>query len=97
LGIRYGAVGIAAAIFWSLLARIPVMFVWSTASTAVRQSDLYAAQIAPLLGAGAVAAETAVADDAAILTSCLTQNGRHQVRELAGFGWGYLGRLRRRK
>ncbi|MEP7221689.1 MAG: lipopolysaccharide biosynthesis protein [Novosphingobium sp.] len=54
-GIGYGAVGIAAAFFWSLLVRLPVLFAWSTASTPVRQGDLYAAQIAPLLGAGAVA------------------------------------------
>jgi PST family polysaccharide transporter len=119
LGIYYGAgnyaVSIAAAFFWSLLVRIPVLYVWSTAQTAVRQSDLYAAQIAPVLGAGAVAVafrmtgigaansplwllallagQTMLAYGAAVLTSCLTPNGRHQVRELGGFGWGYVSRL----
>ncbi|MEP6870000.1 MAG: oligosaccharide flippase family protein, partial [Novosphingobium sp.] len=118
IGVWYGAVGIAAAFFWSLLVRIPALYLWSTLNTAVRQGDLYSAQIAPLLGAAAVAigfrlaqvgtvvsawellpllaVETVLAYGASVLTSCLTANGRQQVRELAGFGWGYVSRLRRR-
>jgi PST family polysaccharide transporter len=50
IGLRWGAVGIAAALFWSLTLRIPFLFWWCTRGNAVRQSDLYASQIEPLGG-----------------------------------------------
>jgi len=56
IGIRGGAVGIAEALFLSSLARLPVLYWWSSADTPVHIADLYSAQIEPLIGACAVAA-----------------------------------------
>jgi PST family polysaccharide transporter len=55
IGIRGGALGIAEALFWSALVRIPLLYRWSCADTPVPAFDLYAAQIEPLIGACAVA------------------------------------------
>lgn len=55
IGIRGGAVGIAEALFWSALLRVPLLYAWSSAGTPVPARDLYAAQIEPLIGAVGVA------------------------------------------
>ncbi len=55
IGIRWGAVGIAEALFFSMAVRLPLLYRWSTADTPVLQADLYGAQIEPLIGACAVA------------------------------------------
>lgn len=54
IGIRGGAIGIAQALFWSALIRLPLLYRWSCADTPVPARDLYAAQIEPLIGACAV-------------------------------------------
>jgi PST family polysaccharide transporter len=55
IGIRGGALGIAEALFFSTLIRMPILFHWSCNDTPVLPADLYAAQIEPLIGACAVA------------------------------------------
>lgn len=55
IGIRWGAVGIAEALFLSMAVRLPLLYRWSTKDTPVSTADLYGAQIEPLIGACAVA------------------------------------------
>jgi PST family polysaccharide transporter len=51
IGIQWGAVGIAQALFLSAVVRIPLLYLWSAAGTPVHARDMYSAQIEPLIGA----------------------------------------------
>jgi PST family polysaccharide transporter len=55
IGIGWGAVGIAQALFLSMAIRMPPLYLWSTADTPVTIGDLYSAQIEPLVGACLIA------------------------------------------
>src|SRR5690606_20830456 len=54
IGLPWGGVGVAAAIFFGQMLRIPILYAWSTRVTPVRARDLYAA-MAPTLVGGALA------------------------------------------
>jgi len=54
IGLPWGGVGVAAAIFFGQMLRIPILYAWSTRDTPVRARDLYAA-MAPTLVGGALA------------------------------------------
>ncbi|MEG3174737.1 lipopolysaccharide biosynthesis protein [Sphingomonas sp. RB3P16] len=56
IGIQWGAVGVAQALFVSLLVRLPFLYHWSAADTPVPVRDMYGAQIEPLIGACVVGA-----------------------------------------
>ncbi len=56
VGLRWGAVGVAASLFATALVRLPILFRLCASANGVRQSDLYAAQGEPLVGAGLGAA-----------------------------------------
>lgn len=51
-GLPWGARGIAASLFFTMLVRVPILFTLSTRDTPVHARDLYGAQIEPLIGAG---------------------------------------------
>ena len=55
IGIQWGAVGIAKALFLSAVVRIPFLFHYGASDTPVSVTDMYGAQIEPLIGACAVA------------------------------------------
>jgi len=55
IGINWGAVGVAQALFFSAVIRIPLLYRWSAADTPVSEADMYSAQIEPLVGACVVA------------------------------------------
>ncbi|WP_227878914.1 lipopolysaccharide biosynthesis protein [Caulobacter segnis] len=48
VGIQWGAVGVAAALFWTALVRMPLLFAWCVKGTGVRALDLYAVQVEPM-------------------------------------------------
>jgi PST family polysaccharide transporter len=55
VGVQWGALGVAMALFFSSLLRLPIAFWMSAADTPVKTGDMYSAQIEPLIGACAVA------------------------------------------
>jgi PST family polysaccharide transporter len=52
IGLHWGAVGVAAALFWTALFKTPVLFAWCVRGTSVRTFDLYLVLIEPTIGAG---------------------------------------------
>lgn len=56
VGLIWGAVGVAASLFVTTIARTPVLFALCRKGTSLRQTDLYAVSVAPLAGATAAAA-----------------------------------------
>jgi PST family polysaccharide transporter len=55
IGIQWGAVGIAKALFFSAVIRLPLLFRYGASNTPVSEVDMYGAQIEPLIGACAIA------------------------------------------
>ncbi len=51
----YGAEAVAASLFITSLLRCPILYIWASASTPVTATDVFAAQIEPVIGAVAVA------------------------------------------
>ncbi|WP_174274654.1 lipopolysaccharide biosynthesis protein [Sphingomonas bacterium] len=51
VGLRWGAVGVAASIFFTALMRVPPLYAYCVKGTSVRQRDLYVAMVNPLIGA----------------------------------------------
>lgn len=49
IGIRWGAEGIAAALFWTMLLRMPPLFLWSVRGTAVSAKDMFRITLEPLV------------------------------------------------
>lgn len=63
LGLPWGPRGIAMALFFSALARLPIIFILAAERrSALRPRDLWAAQVQPLLGAAAIALLAATLD-----------------------------------
>jgi PST family polysaccharide transporter len=56
IGLIWGAVGVAASLFVTTIARTPLLFALCRKGTSLRQTDLYAVSAAPLAGATAAAA-----------------------------------------
>jgi PST family polysaccharide transporter len=52
IGLRWGAIGVAASLFVTTVARIPLLYAYCVQGTSVRSRDLYAIMAEPMLGAG---------------------------------------------
>ena len=48
-GLRWGAAGVAAGLFWTALGRIPLLFPWCVAGTSLKVLDLYRLLVEPTL------------------------------------------------
>jgi PST family polysaccharide transporter len=55
IGLRWGAVGVAAAFFWSAALRLPALYWFVAKNNAVRTIDLWRVQVEPLVGAAIAA------------------------------------------
>jgi PST family polysaccharide transporter len=60
VGLRWGAIGVAMSLFFTIVARVPILFAVCVRGTSVKQGDLYACMLEALAGA-AIAAVITVA------------------------------------